>query len=199
MTMDFSLLEGGENNPLYQERAAGNTDRYYSFLLSTVDTAIKEGSTWLSESLIKAFNFHAIVGLHYEAGQYRTRDFGRPIGNHVPPLHQIVPSLMDDFVNRVNWMWTKSDPIGLAAYALWRINYIHPFVNGNGRTARAVCYYVLCGKFGALLPGNTIVPALMSQGDGRSRYVDALSMADQGDIKPLTDLAQELLTIQLES
>ena len=199
MTMAFSLLEDGEDNPLYQERAAKNTERYYSFLLSTVDTAIKEGSTFLSESLIQAFNFHAIVGLHHEAGEYRTWDFGRPIGTHKPPPHQVVPSLMDDFVNRVNWMWATSDPVYLAACALWKVNYIHPFVNGNGRTARAVCYYILCGKLGILLPGNTIIPAMMSEGATRARYVEALGKADKGDLGPLAGLLQELLTTQLSS
>jgi hypothetical protein len=32
-------------------------------------------------------------------------------------------------------------PTELAAYGLWRLNWIHPFVEGNGRTARAVCYF----------------------------------------------------------
>ncbi len=197
--MGFAGLEGGEDNPLYKERAAGNTERYYSFLLSMADTAIKQGSQWLSESLIKAFNYHAIVGLHNEAGQYRTYNFPRPVGNHEPPTHHLVSSLMNDFINEGNWIWAASDAIGLAAHALWRINFIHPFVNGNGRTARAVCYYILCGKFGALLPGKTIVPVLMTEGHNRALYYDALSKADQGDFQPLHALVQELLTAQLKS
>jgi hypothetical protein len=32
--------------------------------------------------------------------------------------------------------WVTKDPLHLSAYVLWRINWIHPFADGNGRTAR---------------------------------------------------------------
>ena len=51
-------------------------------------------------------------------------------------MHYRVPGLMDDMVNTVNRDWGESHPIRLSAYVLWRLNWIHPFVNGNGRTAR---------------------------------------------------------------
>jgi Fic family protein len=38
-----------------------------------------------------------------------------------------------------NWQST----VHLAAYVLWKMNWIHPFADGNGRTARAVSYVVL--------------------------------------------------------
>ena len=84
---------------------------------------------------------------------------------------------MDDFVNVVNWNWEKADPIALAAYVLWRLNHIHPFINGNGRTARASCYFVLCVKAGGLLPGTTILPELIKR--ERPSYVAALKTADR--------------------
>jgi Fic family protein len=31
-----------------------------------------------------------------------------------------------------------------AAYALCRLNWIHPFAGGNGRTARAFSYLIIC-------------------------------------------------------
>ncbi|MEX1365172.1 MAG: Fic family protein [Nannocystaceae bacterium] len=36
-------------------------------------------------------------------------------------------------------------------YTLWRLNWIHPFVEGNGRTARAACYYFKVDELAAYL------------------------------------------------
>jgi Fic family protein len=108
---------------------------------------------------------------------------------------------MDDFVNIVNRSWETSDPVALCTFVLWRINHIHPFINGNGRTARATCYFVLCVKSGAWLPGQIILPQLLTR--ERDRYVKALKAADQlgegggPDLKDLHALISELLVEQL--
>ncbi len=58
---------------------------------------------------------------------------------------------MDRFFSLIHENWTIVDhPTWLAAYALWRLNWIHPFIEGNGRTARAACYYLICMKYGKL-------------------------------------------------
>ena len=59
---------------------------------------------------------------------------------------------------------------------LWRLNWIHPFVEGNGRTARAVCYFLLCVRAGSLLPGRKILPERIK--DDRAGYEAALIEAD---------------------
>ncbi|HUA99149.1 MAG TPA: hypothetical protein VMA34_12535, partial [Terracidiphilus sp.] len=72
---------------------------------------------------------------------------------------------------------------------------------GNGRTARAACYYLLCMKAGGLLPGSKIVPERIRE--NRARYCDALEAADRAwdqglyDVSLLADLLQELLLAQL--
>lgn len=46
--------------------------------------------------------------------------------------------------------WSKpADHLG--AYVLWKLNWIHPFADGNGRTARAVAYVVMSIKLDSLL------------------------------------------------
>jgi Fic family protein len=107
---------------------------------------------------------------------------------------------MEDFVNGANFKWNELDAVSLAAWALWRLNYIHPFVNGNGRTARAVCYFVVCVKSGGLLSGYPILPELLVQ--HRKRYCDALAAVDASlstsfDITPIHSLVAELLAVQL--
>ena len=68
-------------------------------------------------------------------------------------------------------------PTLLPAYALWRMNWIHPFIEGNGRTARAACYYLICLRHGALLPGTKIVPERIRE--NRQPYYTALQAADR--------------------
>jgi Fic family protein len=155
----------------------------------------------LSQTIIKAFNFQAIICLHTHAGEYRPCLV--KVGEHVPPEHYRVQALMDDFVNEVNRMWETTDPVVLAAYVLWRINYIHPFINGNGRTARAAAYFVLCVKTGALLPGEKILPELIRE--NRDEYVECIQKMDQsfadGELKiePLHALLSRLLEEQFAS
>jgi len=42
---------------------------------------------------------------------------------------------------------------------LWRICWIHPFEDGNGRTVRAASYLVLSMRLGFELPGKLPIPA----------------------------------------
>ena len=148
----------------------------------------------------KAIDYHAIACLHMNAGEYRPCPVR--VGDYTPPEHYRVNALMDDFVNTVNRRWNEVEPVQLAAYVLWRLNHIHPFINGNGRTARAACYFVLCVKIGGWLGGRVILPARLRS--NRDEYVKALRSADavehaeQPDPAALRGLILRLLAEQLE-
>lgn len=163
-----------ESNPIYQQLAIENGLRQYDFLKSVVNASVALNRAFLSEHVLKALNFQAITCLHTNAGEYRPCDV--TVGAHKPPESYRVKALMEDFVNEVNRAWQTTDPVFLACYVLWRLNYIHPFINGNGRTARAACYFVLCMTAGQWLPGTTILPELIK--NQRAQYVAALQAAD---------------------
>ena len=91
-----------------------------------------------------------------------------------------------------------TSPVELASHALWRINYIHPFVNGNGRTARAVCYFILCVKLGGQLPGRTTLPEILRREPTRTLYVQALRVADEGNSEPLARLVRQVVSLQIQ-
>ena len=177
------------------EVEAANGSRHYEFLLSMIDAAIKTDRRELTQALIKAINFHAIAGLHMEAGVYRPVPV--MVGNLDLPHHTEVPDLMEQFVNTANTLWESTPFVTVAAYALWGLNRIHPFVNGNGRTARAVCYYIISTSMGLVLPGNPILPEQFRL--RHDEYVAGLRMADNGDFEPLITLTTTLLRRQLES
>lgn len=194
-------LVGTEQNGPYQNLAAENLARQYTFLRSVVEASIDLNQCVLSIEALKALNYHAIACLHFSAGAFRPCEV--KVGDHQPPPHFQVPALMQMFTNQVNRIWDESDPVTLAAYVLWRLNHIHPFVNGNGRTARAACHLILCMKLGGWLPGDTILPELLRA--NRARYVEALKHADASsavglpDLAPLHRLLSELLDQQLKS
>ncbi|MGU3316300.1 Fic family protein [Sphingomonas sp. M6A6_1c] len=150
--------------------------------------------------VVKALNYHAISCLHAHAGEIRPCQVY--VGDYTPPAHHRVPALMSIVIDDLNRWWDKHDPVFLAAYVLWRLNWIHPFINGNGRTARVAAYYVICLSMGGWLPGETLLPDLLRR--ERRAYVAALQAADASlavgpvDLTALHALLQQLLNEQLE-
>lgn len=192
--------------------ATANGRRHYDFLDSVIRVATDQrlssgGSATnlaptanlrLDASIIKAINYHAIVGLHSDAGEYRTYAVEVGDGDYIAPEHGMVQPLMDSFLEQVNRVWETADSLKMATYALWRINHIHPFRNGNGRTARAACYFILRVKVGGPLPGKPILPELFKGDLEYKRYVEGLKQADaHSDLVPLTSLVEELVTRQI--
>ncbi|MEM8630698.1 MAG: Fic family protein [Pseudomonadota bacterium] len=193
-------LFGTENNPAYRSLEASNAERHYSFLLSTIDIAVQTQQFHLSTALLKALNYHAIACLHTSGGAFRPCEVCA--GERPCPQAHRVSALMDTFVNQVNSAWHQADAIALATYILWRVNYIHPFINGNGRTARAAAYFALCVKSGGALPGPVILPELIKQ--NRDEYVEALKVAhasyekgQQPDLSVLQEMVGRLANEQI--
>lgn len=194
-------LVGGEDHPAYQNLAIENLDRQYSFLRSTVLASLAVNRPMLSIEVILALNFHAISCLHSNAGQLRPCQVH--VGDYTPPPHWEVPARMNMFVDEVNRHWDGSDPVFLASFVLWKLNAIHPFVNGNGRTARVTAYFVLCLKAGGWLPGDVLLPELIRR--NRDEYVAALKLGDASlstgglDLSVLHAFLSKLLAEQLPS
>lgn len=192
-------LAGSEQHPAYQQLSIENLDRQYSFLRSAVLASMALQRPMLSVEIIKSLNYHALSCLHSNAGQLRPCLV--TVGEYQPPPHWEVPARMEMFVDEVNRHWEAADPVYLAAFVLWKLNAIHPFINGNGRTARVTAYLVLCLKAGQWLPGDTLLPELIRQ--NRDEYVQALKSADasrlagQLDLSELHTLLTRLLSEQL--
>ena len=61
--------------------------------------------------------------------------------DYIPPEYSDIPSLLDELVEYVNT--TDDHPLIVAAIVHYQIVTIHPFEDGNGRTARLLSGYVL--------------------------------------------------------
>lgn len=116
------------------------------------------------------------------AGSYRAGAVRIPGSNHVPPNALKVPDLMEKLFLEDQ---TIKDPIERAAKLHYGIARIHPFTDGNGRTARLAMNFVLIA---AGYPPISIPTTL------RQDYYNALEAADSGDFPTW----QNFLTEQLD-
>lgn len=131
----------------------------------------------VSEDLVKSFHRIALARLLPTAGNYRDQAVSLNGSQHIPPNFIEVPAHMLGFCSYLNANWGDRDLVHLAAFCMWRLNWIHPFVNGNGRTTRALSYLILCMKYGNLLPAkNSVATQIINQ---KPNYNTALAYADQ--------------------
>ncbi|MFN3892138.1 MAG: Fic family protein [Beijerinckiaceae bacterium] len=148
-----------------------------------------------------ALNRIVLEGVSRTAGSFRVGKIRISNSTYQPPEPTEVPDLIEDFCLYVNENFASKSALHLAAYALWRINWIHPFVDGNGRTARIVSYIIMSAKLGCVLPGTKTIPEQIAANKGP--YYKSLEAADkrfeQGeiDVTELEALLESYLAAQL--
>jgi Fic family protein len=189
-----------DNPELYARIQDQNLLRQYDLLSNCVEIGLEKGIEAFDKYTLWALNYAAVANIAQFGGRYREEPIY--VGKHMPPHFKDVPNLMDRFFSLIHENWSIVDhPTWLPAYALWRMNWIHPFVEGNGRTARAACYYLICLKHGKLLPGRKIVPERIRE--NRRPYYEALEAADRAwddgklDVSVMAKYLEELLKGQL--
>jgi Fic family protein len=122
----------------------------------------------LTEYRLKQIHHLVLKGIDRKnAGQYR--NVGVRIGGskHEPPEPFMLPKLMEDYFLHYETQKDRMHPVLLAAEMHERLVTIHPFIDGNGRTARLVMNLIL------LRNGYTIANLKGSQG-ARMKYYSAL-------------------------
>ena len=194
------LILERDNPALFRYIRDMNLARQYRFLTESIMLGIPKGFMAFDKPLLWALNHLAVTNLCQLGGRFRREPV--VVGTHTPPHFREVDTLVDDFIAIVQQNWRNLPPLRLAAYALWRLNWIHPFIDGNGRTARAACYFLLCVRVGRNLSGTKLLPERIR--DTKSVYIQALRHADAAwdegrvDVSPLerylTGLLQEQLT-----
>src|SRR5882757_3994609 len=179
--------------------------------LRQYDEVVEQISYWLHPdrpfklriSAILSLHRRALEGISSFAGVFRPGGIEIQGSKHIPPGAHLVPEKVEEMCDYINENWTKATPLHLAAYTLWRMNWIHAFVDGNGRTSRVVSYLVLCVRLGYLLPGTLTIPEQISK--NKDPYYQALEAADRAnasgklDLTEMEHLLESLLANQLVS
>lgn len=174
----------------------------YDFLIDSIHIGLDRRSK-LTDYIIRSLNFFAVVNIADGPGVVRNDDVHIEGAEHQPPGHQDVGRAYLEFIPHLHEIWDQWDALHVAAYVLWKVNWIHPFLEGNGRTARAAMYYALSIKMGRILKGRNPIPDQIRRSP--QRYYELLRSTDHTfraghlDLGPLAEYLGELLEQQLAS
>lgn len=104
------------------------------------------------------------------AGKYRKHQVFISGMEFLPPAAEEVPGLMKHFVLELNTKKEHMHPVLFAAYAHRQLVDIHPFADGNGRTARLLMNLILINKGYCIVS----IPPIW-----RGEYISALMAAQR--------------------
>lgn len=126
-----------------------------------------------------------------EAGVMRTSQVF--VGQHRPPPPAKLPALMTAFVDWLNDPDSLSlHPVKFAALAHYKLVFIHPFSDGNGRTSRLLMNLIMM---------QAGFPPVIIRRQQRHLYYRCLQVANQGDIRPfirlIADCAERTIDVYL--
>ena len=150
--------------PLKDILEAINHARALDFIKNLAKT--RKSHQFITEKDILSIHKIILTSINdYAAGSYRNSDvFIRGVDVEFP-RPQKVPYLMKDFVS---WLEGQQDkhPAKVAADAHFRLVSIHPFIDGNGRTARLLMNLIL------IINGY---PMAIVRSEERTEYLEAVN------------------------
>lgn len=125
----------------------------------------------LTEQLLKHIHYLVIKNIdNQNAGQYRKRNVRISGSQHVPPDFLTVQDEMEKLMKWYDENKSILHPVELAAIFHHRFVYIHPFIDGNGRTGRLLMNFILMQ--------NGYPPAIIkSKPENRLVYYETLEEA----------------------
>jgi Fic family protein len=134
----------------------------------------------ITQADIKKIHSFILEGIKNQyAGRYRDVEVYISGSTYTPPLPGKLPDLMLEFSR---WMVDRQErkdlhPVKLAAQAHFKLVDIHPFIDGNGRTARLLMNFILM-KYG--YP----IAVFECETEKRKAYYSALDLGHKGDLSP---------------
>lgn len=152
---------------------------HYAALEYLYDVVEKGKRSTLSEKLIRSLH-HIIVQETGEeqAGQYRAANVYIAGATHTPPDAFAIPALMEQLMAWLKRSEKRLSPIERAALFHHKLVFIHPFFDGNGRTARLAMNLLLM---------NAGYPLTVILKNDRKKYYSVLAKADAGTFAPLVN------------
>jgi Fic family protein len=194
------------SQPLIYEKVKDRNLQSQWFLLETIVAYSLEAQRF-------QFTPDIIFALHAAAANFLTPDPGKmrehPVyiqgSEHTPPDANKLPHLLSDLCSYLNQPITSNkSAIHFSAYAMWRLMWIHPFSECNGRTARVLSYFVYCHAKGRWLKGKKIIHEIIREND--EAYYLGLRLADQSlensdvvDLTVLEDYMRRVFHMQFQN
>lgn len=164
------LLEDGitvGGKPIRDCYEATGHAKAYDYMLSIA----RSGELTVTEDTIRRLHYLFYNGVDPDAaGQYRTGQVFITGTEYVPPSAEDVPACMAELAEELPAKRAALHPVEFAAYAHRRLVDIHPFQDGNGRTARLLMNLLLIQQGYCVV---SIPPVL------RHEYITALQQAQR--------------------
>jgi len=172
LIIEYGLTVGG--HPLREYLEATNHAEAFDHL-----TTLATGQQPITRDTLLTLHRLVMLNTIETAGQFRTIPVSIRGARLTPPPARQVESLMAEWVAWIDGAGQAYDPLLRAVIAHHGFLAVHPFVDGNGRTARLLLNLMLMR---AHYP-----PALLLR-DWRIGYLQALANADTGAYTPLANL-----------
>ena len=128
------LVTARRDPELYWYLHEKNLERQYDLLQDFIEIGVGHGPQAFDKQMLWALNHAAVAGISQYGGRFREEPIY--VGRHIPPHFDRVPGLMDRYVSFIHENWDNMSAEGLAAYGLWRLNWIHPFIGPARSPAR---------------------------------------------------------------
>lgn len=176
-----------KGKPLKDHLEAKDHHAALEYLYDFID---KDKKHTISEVLIK--NLHQIILQETDkewAGRYRNANVIIGGAKHTPPDALQVPQKMRDLITWLVSQKNKMDIVELSALLHHKLVNIHPFFDGNGRTARLTMNLFL------MQAGYPLVVIMKTD---RKKYYDVLDKADNGKYEPLIKFVAQSIERSLD-
>lgn len=164
------LLEDGitvGGKPIRDLNEAVGHANAYDYML---ETARSEPFVFAEEMILRLHKLFYQGIEPDKAGIYRDHQVFITGTEYVPPKAEEVPALMKGLIETLSEERDTLHPVRLAAFAHRKLVDIHPFADGNGRTARLLMNLILVSKGYQIV---SIPPVL------RLEYINALKAAQR--------------------
>lgn len=133
-------------------------------------------------------NIHSLILKEIDkehAGRYRTENVLISGAKHIPPKHYEIGDLMQELVEEYNNNWKDFHPVLKATLLHGEFVKIHPFIDGNGRTARLLLNFELMK--------NGYTPIIIKN-EAKAKYYEVLDLAHTTmNYEPFIKLVAELV------
>lgn len=164
----------------------------HSEAIDFVQDVVKRNNE-LTEYVIKSIHQLVLKNIEDEnADRYRMINVLISGSQHIPPHFTVLSEKMEKLVQWYHEQKDKLHPVELAAQFHFQFVYIHPFTDGNGRTARLLMNLILM-KYG-------FPPAIVkAANDARLKYYESLEEASiRANLKPFIQLIAECVEVSLK-
>ena len=181
---EIVLSQDTPNRPSEKELEAKNLEEAYFWMLENAESCFDQ-----PEAFIRIINGMIVKDIKQNGGQYRTEEVSLAGVDFMPPQASSVSAFMQQLGEEIKGRGPDRSPLEFVTSLHTKLVWIHPFIDGNGRTARLL--------LNACLLAQGLPVVIVNYAD-RERYLDCLCESNKGDLSSMVDFFLECFEQQLE-